>query len=71
LSLIRASIVGILEASGLLNRDPVHLGKWRANLQLVTFKGRGFDLPVPIHRSIKHGVAEGRELLMEAANESR
>lgn len=38
---------------------------------LVTYSGRGFDLPVLIHRSIKHGVAEGRPLLNKAARENR
>lgn len=46
-----------------------HLGQ--PNAQLVTFNGRGFDLPVLIHRSIKHGVAAGRELLMKAMAENR
>jgi hypothetical protein len=46
-----------------------HLGQ--PNAQLVTFSGRGFDLPVLIHRSIKHGVTEGRELLMKAMAENR
>jgi hypothetical protein len=39
--------------------------------QLVTYNGRGFDLPVLIHRSIKHRVSEGRELLIKAATENR
>ena len=46
-----------------------HLGQ--PNPQLVTYNGRGFDLPVLIHRSIKHRVTEGRELLMKAVNENR
>jgi hypothetical protein len=46
-----------------------HLGQ--PNPQLVTYNGRGFDLPVLIHRSIKHRVIEGRELLMKAVNENR
>ncbi len=46
-----------------------HLG--RSTGQLVTFNGRGFDLPVLIHRSIKHGVTTGRTLLLKAVNESR
>lgn len=46
-----------------------HLGQ--PNPQLVTFNGRGFDLPVLIHRAIKHHVTEGRELLLKAALESR
>jgi hypothetical protein len=41
------------------------------NSQLVTYNGRGFDLPVLIHRSIKHGVVEGRALLAKAMAESR
>lgn len=39
--------------------------------QLVTFNGRGFDLPVLVHRSIKHGISAGRGLLIRAANENR
>jgi hypothetical protein len=39
--------------------------------QLVTYSGRGFDLPVLIHRAIKHQVTEGRELLIRAATENR
>jgi len=41
------------------------------NGQLVTYNGRGFDLPVLIHRSIKHGVTHGRGLLIKAMNENR
>ncbi len=43
----------------------------RANAWLVTYNGRGFDLPVLVHRSIKHGVTEGRHLLAKAAQENR
>ena len=43
----------------------------RPNPQLVTFNGRGFDLPVLVHRAIKHRITEGRELLLKAAMESR
>jgi len=39
--------------------------------QLVTYNGRGFDLPVLIHRSIKHGVTQGRILLVKAMGENR
>lgn len=46
-----------------------HLGQ--ANAQLVTYNGRGFDLPVLIHRSVKHRVAEGRGLLGKAVGENR
>jgi hypothetical protein len=46
-----------------------HLG--HADAQLVTYNGRGFDLPVLIHRAIKHGVIEGRERLLQAITESR
>ncbi len=38
---------------------------------LVTYNGRGFDLPVLVHRSIRHRVTEGRELLTQAAMENR
>jgi len=41
------------------------------NGQLVTYNGRGFDLPVLIHRSVKHDVIDGRALLVKAMNESR
>lgn len=57
----------ILRRFGLLVER--HLGQF--NGQLVTYNGRGFDLPVLIHRSIKHGVSEGRQLLMKAVNENR
>jgi hypothetical protein len=43
----------------------------QANSRLVTFNGRGFDLPVLVHRSIKHRVTQGRELLSTAATENR
>lgn len=43
----------------------------KSHASLVTYSGRGFDLPVLIHRSIKHGVAEGRPLLNKAARENR
>jgi DNA polymerase elongation subunit (family B) len=46
-----------------------HLGQ--PDSQLVTYNGRGFDLPVLIHRSIKHGVTEGRALLVKAMGENR
>ncbi len=46
-----------------------HVGQSKA--QLVTYNGRGFDLPVLIHRSIKYGVTEGRALLLKAVNENR
>lgn len=46
-----------------------HLGQPGA--QLVTFNGRGFDLPVLIHRSIKHGVTDARDLLLKAVAENR
>lgn len=39
--------------------------------RLVTYNGRGFDLPVLVHRSIKHGVHNGRAVLTRAANENR
>ncbi len=54
------------EFGGVVER---HLAKPAA--QLVTFNGRGFDLPVLIHRSIKHGVTPGRALLLKAINENR
>ncbi len=43
----------------------------QAGAQLVTYNGRGFDLPVLIHRSIKHRVTEGRDLLVKAVTENR
>jgi len=46
-----------------------HLGQ--NNAQLVTYNGRGFDLPVLIHRSVKHRITEGRELLSKAVSENR
>jgi len=39
--------------------------------ELVTYNGRGFDLPVLLHRAVKHGVQEGRALLLQAMHESR
>jgi hypothetical protein len=38
---------------------------------LVTYSGRGFDLPVLIHRGCKHGVTAGRDLLVKAMGENR
>jgi len=38
---------------------------------LVTYNGRGFDLPVLIHRSITHDVTDGRALLVKAMGENR
>jgi predicted 3'-5' exonuclease similar to PolB exonuclease domain len=43
----------------------------RENARLVTFNGRGFDLPVLIHRCNKHHVTAGRALLTQAINENR
>jgi hypothetical protein len=43
----------------------------KSNATLVTYSGRGFDLPVLIHRSVKHGVAEGRAQLIKAVRENR
>lgn len=43
----------------------------RPNAQLVTYNGRGFDLPVLVHRAIKHGVSDGRDVLAKAARENR
>ncbi len=43
----------------------------RTGGQLVTYNGRGFDLPVLIHRAIKHQVFDGREVLTRAATENR
>src|SRR5579862_5085854 len=43
----------------------------QANGQLITYNGRGFDIPVLIHRSIKHGVTDGRTLLAKAMGENR
>ena len=41
------------------------------NPQLVTYNGRGFDLPVLVHRSIKHRVSEGCDLLSRGITENR
>jgi hypothetical protein len=38
---------------------------------LVTYSGRNFDLPVLIHRSVKHGVSEGRSIFNKAVREHR
>lgn len=43
----------------------------QSNAQLVTYNGRGFDLPVLVHRGIKHGVADGRDVVVKAARENR
>jgi len=43
----------------------------KSHAALVTYSGRGFDLPVLIHRAIKHGVSEGVALLNKAARENR
>jgi hypothetical protein len=39
--------------------------------QIVTFNGRGFDLPVLLHRSIRCSAARGRTLILKAMNENR
>lgn len=57
----------VLAAFG--RRVEAHLRQPRA--QLVTYSGRNFDLPVLVHRSIRHGVIAGRALLLKAAQESR
>jgi len=41
------------------------------NAVLVTYNGRGFDLPVLFHRSITHGVTEGRQRIRQAAQDNR
>ena len=43
----------------------------QSNAQLVTYNGRGFDLPVLVHRGIKHGVSDGRDVFIRAARENR
>jgi hypothetical protein len=43
----------------------------RSHAALVTYSGRGFDLPVLIHRSVRHGVTEGLALLNKAVREHR
>lgn len=62
-----ASEAAVLEAFGRLIER--HLSEPEA--QLVSFNGRGFDLPVLVHRSIKHGVTAGRDLLVRAMAENR
>lgn len=57
----------LLRAFG--QRAVQHLAQ--ANAQLVTYNGRGFDLPVLVHRAIKHGVTDGRDLFVKAARENR
>jgi hypothetical protein len=41
------------------------------NSRLVTYNGRGFDLPVLIHRSIAQDITDGRALLIKAMGENR
>jgi hypothetical protein len=43
----------------------------QAPAHIVTYNGRGFDLPVLVHRSIKHKVHEGRALYVAAGTEPR
>ena len=43
----------------------------QTNAQLVTYNGRGFDLPVLVHRAVKHGITDGRDLFIKAARENR
>lgn len=43
----------------------------KSGASLVTYSGRGFDLPVLIHRSVKHDVTEGRTQLIKALRENR
>jgi len=43
----------------------------QANTRLVTYNGRGFDLPVLVHRGIKHDVSDGRDVFVKAARENR
>lgn len=43
----------------------------QSNAYIVTFNGRGFDLPVLFHRSVRHGVRKGRDVVVRAANENR
>ncbi len=43
----------------------------QSNAFMVTYNGRGFDLPVLVHRSIRHGVRKGRDVVIRAANENR
>jgi len=57
----------LLEAFGrrldLLLRNP--------NSRVVTYSGRGFDLPVLLHRSIAHRVGPGRRSIERLLNENR
>jgi hypothetical protein len=62
-----AGEAALLATFGLLIEQ--HLAE--PNGRLVTYNGRGFDLPVLIHRAIKHGVTPGRALLVKAMGENR
>lgn len=57
----------VLRAFGTLVAQ--HFQKSQASL--VTYSGRNFDLPVLLHRSVKHGVSEGRAVLNKAVREHR
>jgi hypothetical protein len=57
----------VLEVFG--TRLQQHLSQ--PNSFIVTYSGRGFDLPVLVHRSIRHGVRKGRDVAVRAANENR
>lgn len=39
--------------------------------RLITFNGRGYDLPVLVHRAVHHGIVEGTALLRRGVTENR
>ncbi|HVM97207.1 MAG TPA: hypothetical protein VMT89_12515 [Candidatus Acidoferrales bacterium] len=58
---------GLLTAFG--TRLESHVGG--SDPYLVTFNGRGFDLPVLLHRSVRCNLARGRAVLLKALNDNR
>jgi Predicted 3'-5' exonuclease related to the exonuclease domain of PolB len=72
-SVVRCDLQGCEGEAAVLRAFGEHLVRHAAqpNARLVTYNGRGFDLPVLVHRAIKHGVTEGRDILVKAARDNR
>jgi hypothetical protein len=62
-----AGEIGVLEQFGRFVEERCGNG----GVQLVTYNGRGFDLPVLVHRALRYKMAAGRELFTKAIQENR
>jgi Predicted 3'-5' exonuclease related to the exonuclease domain of PolB len=70
---VRGTLAGCDGEADLLRRFGMLIGQHlqQSDARLVTYNGRGFDLPVLVHRSYAQRVTEGRDLLVKAVSENR